>query len=195
MAQLRKLPENFRQFELSGIRKIIGGPGLWATSSLFYNFKRGVGFPSELPPLLSMCKSAMVRAGYQNIINILHLKGSIEREACGFESNAIHPMAGWRDGSAAFVVSDAGIGINWQSMCSFHALDIDSVLERNHFQKRCYEYFAVQDYPFCLRSCLESKFGKWFEDSDCRVYSGMAIDILNVLKGISPCVLFSVVSL
>ena len=79
-------------------------------------------------------------------------------------------------------VSKVGLSISWSQMCNFHQVSLDEVLERKGFQKRCFDYLLVQDYPFDLKSCLEIKFSRWFCDQQCEVFSRKAVDILKVLS-------------
>ncbi len=137
----------------------------------------------------------MVRAGTHSIADIRMLKRKIEVQACEDLSNLMHPMALWKNNSAALVVCRMMDDVDWDCFIDFYDKDQSEVGKRVKFQKRICEFSLATMYPFSLRCCLKGKLSRWFPEDQCESFSFKAIDILNTIKNTAPCIVFAVVSM
>ena len=195
VAQLRAPSKAMRRVELQTIRDLIGGPGLWAPSELFFHLKACKLFPIDLKAYDTLCQSALLKTaltieGWQEAHQGLHFERRGDDDLFSF------PFPQWLDTLAVVNLQKVAEGFK-QSESAAPLRDRVNSNEMGclDLQKRLYEYFLPKMHPLCFKRTLRNKFSKWFPAEALDEMTEHATKVLNKLSRlVPPCVMFALLS-
>ena len=163
------------------IRDLIGGPGLWASSELFFNLKDNHVFPKNLLAFDTLCRASMIRAVVQSVTNWKEMDNGLSIQNRGLDDLIIFPDKKWWDSLAIVNIKKTF------EECDSVSFDLHSP----NLQSRLYSQLLPIMHPFRFEHLLRGKLSRWFSGDGLDQVADQAIKVLNKIHRIAPpCVLF-----
>ena len=195
VAQLRVPPKSIDGVDVSVVRDLIGGPGLWAPCCLFRNFKV-VGFPVEIQSLKVVSRATMARSGLVALRSHQALACSLDSSIHCVSSYFIHPNKVWRDTCAVIEIQRAVKNITDSNFISkFYGGDLIACLQDRNVQSKLTCHYNRISFPFDDLSFWERQFSKWFSIERCSIFASRAVNIISFIRNkVPPCVIFTLIA-